>query len=68
LVWDYDAVAPAWRVDQCVQRGTNCDMAQVASLPGEARTIELGSLNRNRSYCWQVRLPTGEVSNVACSP
>jgi hypothetical protein len=43
-------------------------MAQVASLPGETRTIEIGGLNRNRTYCWQVRLPEGGVSNVVCSP
>jgi hypothetical protein len=68
LAWDYDAVAPAFRVDQCVPRGTTCTMAQVASLPGETRTIEIGGLNRNRTYCWQVRLPEGGVSNVVCSP
>lgn len=68
LAWDYDAVALAWRVDQCVNQGPQCAMAQVASLPGEARIVEIGDLQKNRSYCWQVRLPSDQVSNIVCSP
>src|SRR4029450_2350290 len=43
-------------------------MAQVASLPGEARTVEIGGLARNRTYCWQVRLPSGPGAHLLCSP
>jgi hypothetical protein len=67
LAWEYAGAASGWRVDQCTQRGPTCAMAQVATLPGEVQSIELGELRRNRTYCWQVRLPSGEVSNAECS-
>jgi hypothetical protein len=68
LAWDYEAVALAWRVDQCDNHGPHCDLAQVATLPGDARTVEIGSLAHRHSFCWQVRLPSGQVSNLVCSP
>jgi hypothetical protein len=68
LAWEYAAVAPAFVVEQCRNQGPHCPMAPVATLPGAARRIELGGLRPNRSYCWQVRLPSGQLSNIVCSP
>jgi hypothetical protein len=68
LTWEYATVAPAFVVEQCRNQGPHCSMAPVATVPGWSRRIELGGLPRNRSYCWQVRVPNGPPSNIACSP
>jgi hypothetical protein len=67
LAWNYAAVAPQFFVDQCVNRRQGCSLAPVAVIPGSLRTVELAGLARNRSYCWRVRLATGQVSNMVCS-
>lgn len=67
LAWEYAGSTPTFVVDQCQNQAHRCVMEAVATVPGTVATVELGGLRPQWSYCWQVRLPTGQASNIVCS-
>jgi hypothetical protein len=69
LAWDYAATAISFVLDQCVNTHRDCVMQVVATLDGAWRTVEVGGLYKNVSYCWRLQIQeTGQFSNIVCSP
>jgi Bacterial Ig domain len=68
LAWDYAAEAAQFGVEQCEKLPTSCAMVQVATVPGDVRTIELDGLDSAITYCWQIVITaTGQRSNTVCT-
>jgi hypothetical protein len=68
LAWDYAAEAAQFGVEQCAKVAESCAMTQVATVPGEVRTIALDGLDSATTYCWQIVITaTGQRSNTVCT-